>query len=74
MAEPRYPAAFTVHWATGPTPCCVKHARALINLGRMLGTHVPATAAAEGAECVNCINEAKADAARGVAIPVKDQP
>ena len=59
MADPKFPAAFTVHWATGPTPCCVKHARALVRLGAMLGTHVPATAAAEGAECENCINEAK---------------
>jgi hypothetical protein len=57
-----FPAAFTVHWASGPTPCCVKHARALINLGAMLGTRVPATAAAEGAQCENCINEAKAGA------------
>jgi hypothetical protein len=56
---PDYPAAFTVHWPAGPVPACVKHARALIGLGRVMGMHVPATAPEEGAQCTNCINEAR---------------
>jgi len=57
---PQFPCAFKVHWATGPVDCCVRHARALIALGRLLGSHVAATAPTEGAECINCKNEADA--------------
>lgn len=60
MIEPDYPATFTVHWVTGPTLACVKHARALVNLGRTMGVHVQATGAPEGSQCENCVNEAKA--------------
>lgn len=63
MAEQKFPAVFTVHWPTGPTHCCPKHARALVQLGQMLGAHIASTGAPDDAECMNCINEAKADAA-----------
>lgn len=54
-----YPASCIVHWATGPVPCCDDHARALIGLGRFLGTHVAATSLTEPSQCTNCVNEAK---------------
>lgn len=54
-----FPAVFTVHTPQGPTDCCVKHAQAVEALFRFLGAHVNATKAADGAECANCINEAK---------------
>lgn len=66
MAKQKFPATFLVHWPTGPTACCANHARALIRLGQMLGSHIAATKAPDDAECMNCINEAKADAASGV--------
>lgn len=54
-----YPAAFTMHTPSGPTHCCVTHARQLESLMRMLGAHTNAVKAPEGAECANCKNEAK---------------
>ena len=54
-----YPATFTMHTPSGPTHCCVKHARQLESLMRMLGAHTNAVKAPEGAECANCKNEAK---------------
>ena len=53
----KYPATCTVHWATGPVVCCEKHARALINLGNMIGFHIVATKLEEEAECKNCVNQ-----------------
>jgi len=58
-----FPATFTMHTPQGPTHCCVMHARAVEGLFRFLGAHTKATLAPGGAECENCINEAK-DGAR----------
>lgn len=58
--EPEHPATFTMHTPSGPTHCCVKHARQLEGLMRMLGAHTNAVKAPEGAECENCKNEAQA--------------
>jgi hypothetical protein len=55
--EIKYPAICTVHWATGPTDTCDKHARALVALGNMLGTHVPVTKLEKESECMNCKND-----------------
>lgn len=63
-ALPEFPATFLVHWPTGPVPACVRHARGLINLGRVLGSHIVATAAPDGSRCENCVNEAKATGAQ----------
>lgn len=52
-------AIITMHTPTGPTHCCMKHARQLERLMRMLGAHTNAVKAPEGAECENCKNEAK---------------
>lgn len=54
-----HPATFTMHTPSGSTHCCVKHARQLEHLMRMLGAHTNAVKAPEGAECENCKNEAK---------------
>lgn len=56
-----FPATHVVHWATGPVNCCEKHANELIQLSKFLGGHTIATKAEEGAQCDNCINEAKED-------------
>jgi len=56
--EIKFPATITVHWPTGPTDCCEKHARELVGLGNFMGSHIAQTHAVEGAECQNCINEA----------------
>ena len=53
-------AEFTVHTPTGPVHSCVKHARQIEGLMRMLGAHTHAVKAPDGVECANCINEAKA--------------
>ena len=55
-----HPAEFTVHTPTGPVHSCVKHARQIEGFMRMLGAHTHAVKAPDGAECANCINEAKA--------------
>jgi len=60
---PEHPAIFTMHTPSGPTYCCVKHARQLEGLMRMLGAHTKAVKAPEGAVCENCENEAKANTA-----------
>lgn len=56
----KHPAEFTVHTPTGPVHSCVKHARQIEGLMRMLGAHTHAVKAPDGVECANCINEAKA--------------
>lgn len=56
-------ATFTMHTPSGPTHCCVKHARQLESVMRMLGGHTNATKAPDGAVCENCENEAKAKTA-----------
>lgn len=50
-------AVCTVHWATGPVNCCLKHAEALKRLGEMLGSHIAVTKLDGVHECVNCTNE-----------------
>ena len=61
MTDPiKFPATRTVHWPSGPVDCCEKHARQLAGLNEALGGgHIAHTHAPEGAECVNCVNEAK---------------
>ncbi len=54
-----FPATHTVHWPSGPVDVCGEHASQLIALGNVMGSHIVATVAPEGAECVNCQNEAK---------------
>lgn len=58
-APVRFPAVFTMHTPQGPTHCCVKHARQAEALFRFMGAYTNATKAPDGAECANCINEAK---------------
>ena len=64
ITEPRdtgdFPATFTMHAPSGATHACVKHARQIESLMRFMGAHVNATKAPEGAQCGNCVNEAKA--------------
>ena len=57
-ALPSMPATFTAHTPSGPTHCCVAHARKLEGLMRLLGAHVNFTKAPDGAQCANCENEA----------------
>lgn len=57
MTDPT-PATFTAHTPSGPTHCCVKHARQIEALMRMLGAHVNFTKAPDDAQCDNCKNEA----------------
>ncbi len=61
--EPEHPATFTMHTVQGPIHCCVKHARQLESVMRMLGAHTSATKAPDGSVCGNCENEAKAKTA-----------
>ena len=60
-------ATFTMHTVQGPIHCCVKHARQLESVMRMLGAHTSATKAPDGAVCGNCENEAKAKTANAIA-------
>lgn len=56
---PEYPATHIVHWPSGPVYACEKHAQGIINIGKILGFHIVASAANPGHECMNCINEQK---------------
>jgi hypothetical protein len=58
-APPDMQATFIAHTPSGPTPCCVAHARKIGGLLRFLGAHVNFTKAPDGAQCENCVNEAK---------------
>lgn len=53
-----HPADFTAHTVRGQVPVCAKHARALQNVMRVLGTAVHFTASSDGEQCSNCRNEA----------------
>lgn len=55
-----YPATRTVHCPNGPVDCCDDHAAQLTGLMRFLGAHVVHTHPKDGAQCSNCVNEAKA--------------
>jgi len=57
----KFPATCTVHWPIGPTHCCDKHARGLMGLAGMLGSHVAVTKLEGTAECMNCVNEEKSN-------------
>lgn len=61
--QTKFPAAYIVHWPTGPTPCCEEHARQLRGLANFLGSHVAVSPAPEDAQCMNCVNEAAKDGA-----------
>lgn len=61
-ALPDMPAKFLAITPTGPVPCCVAHARKLEGVMRILGVRVSFTAAADGEQCTNCENEARAKA------------
>ena len=60
-----YPATRVVHWPSGPVDACEKHARQLVGLANMLGSHVGVGVALPGAQCSNCINEAAKDVPDG---------
>ena len=47
----KHPAEFTVHTPQGPVHACIKHARQIEGLMRMLGAHTHAVKAPDGAEC-----------------------
>ena len=54
-----FPATKTVHWASGPVFCCDRHAAVLAHLGTVMGFSAAVThAVPDGAECINCKNEA----------------
>jgi hypothetical protein len=55
-----FPAQVVVHTPSGTTNACERHAHAVANVMRVLGAHVNTTPAEPGAQCDNCINEAKA--------------
>lgn len=60
----QYPAKYVVHWPSGPTNACDEHAcdehaAQLVHLGNFMGAHIACTEAAPGAQCQNCVNEAK---------------
>jgi len=58
MAEKKQcPASCIVHWASGPLPACDKHAKALVRMGNMLGSHIAITKLEENQECSSCVNE-----------------
>lgn len=52
-------ATLVVHTPKGPEPCCDKHAAQVRGVMFLLGAHVFTVPAADGAECTNCLNEAK---------------
>lgn len=53
-----YPATQIVHWPGNSVPACELHAEKLKGLASFMGFSVSITPAAEGAECINCANEA----------------
>ena len=54
-----FPATKTAHWPSGPVFCCDLHASALDRIASALGMQLAIThAVPEGAECINCKNEA----------------
>lgn len=58
-----YPAVLTMHCPSGTTNACARHARTIQNLfGGMWGMRIASTPAPDGAQCDNCVNEAKAKA------------
>jgi bacterioferritin-associated ferredoxin len=57
--ETNYPATVTAHTVSGPVHSCEAHAQGIKALMSCMGTHVNFTAAPEGAQCANCVNEAK---------------
>lgn len=57
--QDNYPAVFTVHTPSGPTDACIDHTNKMVALFRFMGTHVVFETAQAGAQCKNCINEAK---------------
>ena len=57
--ETKYPATCTVHCPSGPTNACDYHADAVEKIMRFMGAHTNRTPAPEGAQCDNCVNEAR---------------
>lgn len=56
--EIKFPATKIVHWPSGPVAASDDHAKQLLVLAAMLGSHVGVTVARDGSECGNCRNEA----------------
>lgn len=54
-----YPATCAVHCPSGPTNACDEHAHAVESLMRLMGARTVRTPVPEGAQCDNCVNEAK---------------
>ncbi len=56
----KYLATHIVHWPTGPVACCERHAKGLVALSSILGSHIGVTINFDTElECVNCKNEVK---------------
>lgn len=58
-AVTNHAATRVVHTPSGPAHACDEHAEQLTGLYSFLGAHVVHTGAPDGAQCANCINEAK---------------
>ncbi len=57
--QPKWPATRIVHCPNGPVNACDEHAKQITGLMSFLGAHIVHTAAADGAQCENCVNEHK---------------
>ena len=60
LSELKFPARYICHWPSGSTQCCEAHATLLSNLALHMRLRAPIEIIKEPAECVNCLNEAKA--------------
>lgn len=54
-----WPATRTVHCPNRPVNACDRHVEQITGMMAFLGTHVIHTAAPDGAQCDNCVNEHK---------------
>ena len=60
LAGVKYPAPYIVHTPQGPIAACFEHATKMRQILEFLGGHIAVTDAPKNAECINCVNEAKA--------------
>lgn len=54
-----FPATLTVHAPSGPTFACTRHASEIAAVLVCMGATAAMVPAPDGAQCANCINEAK---------------
>jgi hypothetical protein len=58
--EPQtFPATFTVHMPSGSTYACEHHAETIVAVAQFMGSTAMLSDAPAGAQCANCIQEAK---------------